>query len=61
MVIISPEINNDSKAPIKVLSRKERILALRSKLKPISREDAEMIDRFILEAREASIYNDISS
>lgn len=52
---VAPEFESTPK-----LSRRERVMALRAKLKPISHEDAEMIRKAIKEAREASIPRDLS-
>jgi len=40
------------------MSHRESIMALRTKLEPISQEDADMINSAIREAREASIIHE---
>ena len=50
--------SNDESSEI---THRESIMALRAKLKPISQEDADMINNAIQEAREASIIHDYPS
>ena len=50
--------DNPSNDESSAVSHRESIMALRAKLKPISQEDADMINNAIRESREASIIYD---